>query len=61
MMMACIYRMVSERQHFTPDYYEELTDPHYQNPKVVLNDVKVFVYLEAQGYDTSLLVKCNDN
>ena len=29
--------------------------------KVVLNDESVFAYLEAQGYDTSLLVKCNDN
>ena len=61
MMMVCIYHMVSKKQHFNPADYEELMDPHYQNPKVVLNDANVFAYLKSQGYDTSLLVKCNDN
>lgn len=61
MMMVCIYHMVSEKQHFNPTDYEELMDPHFKNPKVLLNDANVFAYLEAQGYDTSLLVKCNDN
>lgn len=61
MMMVCIYHMVSEKQPFNPTDYEELMDPHYQNHKVVLNDTNVFAYLEAQGFDTSLLVKCNDN
>lgn len=61
MMMVCIYHIVSKRQHFNPADYEELMDPHYQSPKVVLNDANVFAYLEEQGYDTSLLVKCNDN
>lgn len=61
MMMVCIYNMVSKKQPFNPTDYEELMDPHYQNNKVVLNDANVFAYLEAQGFDTSLLVKCNDN
>lgn len=61
MMMVCIYHMISEKQPFNPTDYEELMDPHHQNPKVVLNDTNVFAYLEAQGFDTSLLVKCNDN
>lgn len=61
MMMVCIYHMISEKQLFNPTDYEELMDPHYQNPKVELNDTNVFAYLEAQGFDTSLLVKCNDN
>lgn len=61
MMMVCIYYIVSEKQYFNPTDYEELMDPHCQSPKVVLNDSNVFAYLEAQGYDTSLLVKCNDN
>lgn len=61
MMMVCIYHMVSEKQSFNPTDYTELMDPHYNQPKVTLNDSSVFAYLEAQGYDTSLLVKCNDN
>ena len=61
MMMVCIYHMISEKQPFNPTDYEELMEPHYQNPKVELNDANVFAYLEAQGFDTSLLVKCNDN
>ena len=61
MMMVCIYHMVSEKQPFNPTDYEELMDPHFNQPKVTLNDTNVFAYLESQGYDTSLLVKCNDN
>jgi transposase len=61
MMMVCIYHMISEKQPFNPTDYEELMDSHHQSPKVVLNDTNVFAYLEAQGFDTSLLVKCNDN
>jgi transposase len=61
MMMVCIYHMILSKQSFTPTDYEELMDPHYQEPKVILNNTNVFAYLEAQGYDTSLLVKCNDN
>ena len=61
MMMVCIYHMVSEKQPFNPTDYEELMDPHYNQPKVTLNDANVFEYLKSQGYDTSLLVKCNDN
>ena len=61
MMMVCIYHMVSEKHYFNPTDNEELMDPHYSTPKVTLNDENVFAYLEAQGYDLSLLVKCNDN
>lgn len=61
MIMVCIYHMVSEKQPFNPTDYEELMDPHYNQQRVVLNDSNVFAYLEAQGYDTSLLVRCSDN
>jgi transposase len=61
MMVVCIYHMVSEKQPFNPIDYTELMDPHFNQPKVILNDTNVFAYLESQGYDTSLLVKCNDN
>ena len=61
MMMVCIFHMVSEKQPFNPTDYEELMDPHYSQPKVTLNEANVFAYLESQGYDTSLLVKCSDN
>lgn len=61
MMMVCIYHMISEKQPFNPADNEELMDPHYKNAKVVLNNANVFAYLEVQGFDTSLLVKCNDN
>lgn len=61
MMMVCIYHMISEKQPFNPTDYEELMDPHYSTSKVTLNDENVFAYLEAKGYDLSLLVKCNDN
>lgn len=61
MMMVCIYHMISEKQPFTPTDYTELMDPHFNQPKVTLNDTNVFAYLESKGYDTSLLSKCNDN
>lgn len=61
MMMICIYHMISAKQPFNPTDYEELMDPHYSTSKATLNDENVFAYLEAQGYDLSLLVKRNDN
>jgi len=60
MMMVCIYYMVQETQPFNPVDYTELMDPHFNQQRVVLNDANVFAYLESQGYDPSLLVKCND-
>lgn len=60
MMMVCIYHMVQETQPFNPVDYAELMDPHINQQRVVLNDANVFAYLESQGYDPSLLVKCND-
>ena len=61
MMMVCIYHIISEKKPFSPTDYEELMNPKPFQNKVVLNDESVFAYLESQGYDTSLLVKCNDN
>lgn len=61
MMMVCLYHMVSEQKPFNPTDYTERTDPHFYQPKAVLNDENVFAYLEAQGYDTSLMTKRNDN
>ena len=59
MMMVSIYHMVKDKKPFSPCDYEELMDPHKHPQRVVLNDVNVFEYLRAQGYDTSSLVKCN--
>jgi len=61
MMMVSIYHIVSEKQPFNPTDYTELMDPHFNQPKVTLDEANAFAYLESQGYDTSLLVKCNDN
>lgn len=61
MMMVCIYHIISKKKSFNPSDYDELMNPKPFQNKVVLNDESVFAYLEAQGYDTSLLVKCNDN
>ena len=61
MMMVCIYHIVSEKKPFNPSDYVELMNPKPIQDKVILNDESVFAYLESQGYDTSLLVKCNDN
>ena len=61
MMMVCIYHIISEDKPFNPSDYDELTNPKPLQNKLVLNDESVFAYLESQGYDTSLLVKCNDN
>lgn len=61
MMMVSIYHMISEKKPFQPTDYEELMNPCTRDKHVVLNDSNVFAYLEAQGYDTSLLVKRNDD
>lgn len=61
MMMVCIYHMVSEKKSFTPVDYEELMGPHNRKERVVLNEYNVFAYLESLGYDSSKLVKHNDN
>ncbi len=61
MMMVCIYYMIKNKQGFNPIDYTELMDPHFNEPKVTLNDTNVFAYLESQGYDISTLVKRNDN
>ena len=61
MMMVCIYHMVSEKKPFTPTDYEELIDSQNHVERVVLNESNVFAYLESFGYDSSKLVKRNDN
>ena len=61
MMMVCIYHMVSEKKPFTPADYEELMDPQNHVERVVLNEDNVFAYLESLGYDSSKLVKRNNN
>lgn len=61
MMMVCIYHMVSEKKPFKPTGYEELVAPHNHTQRVVLNEDNVFAYLESLGYDSSKLVKRNNN
>lgn len=61
MMMVCIYHMVSEKEPFAPTDYEELMDPHNRTERVVLNEKNIFTYLEALGYDSTQLVKRNNN
>ena len=53
--------MVSEKKPFTPTDYEELIDSQNHVERVVLNESNVFAYLESLGYDSSKLVKRNDN
>lgn len=36
-------------------------DPQNHLERVVLNENNVFAYLETLGYDSSMLVKRNDN
>lgn len=61
MIMVCIYHMISEKKPFAPTDYEELMDSREQKKRVVLNEENALAFLAAQGYDTSQLVKCNDN
>ena len=61
MMIVCIYHMVSEEKPFTPIDYEELMSPKNHIERVILNENNIFAYLESLGYDSSKLVKRNDN
>lgn len=61
MMMVSIYHMISKKKSFEPTDYEELMDPHNYQQRVVLNESNLFAYLENLGYDSSTLVKRNDN
>ena len=61
MMMVCIYHMVSEKKPFSPTDYEELMDSRNHVKRVALNENNIFAYLETLGYDSSKLVKRNDN
>ena len=53
--------MISEKKPFSPTDYKELMDPQNQVERVVLTENNVFAYLESLGYDSSKLVKRNDN
>ena len=46
---------------FTTTDYKELMDPQNHVERVVLNESNALAFLAAQGYDTSKLIKCNDN
>ena len=59
MMMVCIYHMIIRQEAFNPGDFEEVMTPQEYRPK--LNEEIVFQFLQKQGYDTSVLVKCNDN
>ena len=61
MMIVCIYHIVSEEKPFNPIDYEELMSPKNHIERVILNENNVFAYLESLGYDSSKLVKRNDN
>ena len=61
MMVVSIYHMISEKKPFEPTDYEELMDPRNHQERVVLNESNIFAYLETLGYDSSTLVKRNDN
>ena len=60
MMIVCIYHMVSKKQSFNPTDNTELMDSYFNQPKIILNNANIFAYLDTRGYNTSLLVKCND-
>lgn len=61
MMMVSIYHMISDKKPFAPSDYEELMNPQNQVQRVVLNEHNIFAYLDTLGYDSSKLVKRNDN
>ena len=61
MMVICIYHMINDQKPFSPCDYEELMDHQTHPVRVELNGANVFDYLQTQGYDTSVLVKCNGN
>lgn len=52
---------VFEKKPFTPTDYEKLMDPQNHIERVILNKDHVFAYLESPGYDSSKLVKHNEN
>jgi hypothetical protein len=61
MMMVCLYHIVRDKKAFSPNDYDELVNPEEQPKKVVLNEAIVFEFLAQHGYDTTVLVKCNES
>lgn len=60
-IVACLYHIVSEKKTFYSTDYEKLMDPHSHVERVVLNKNIGFAYLKSFGYDSSKLVKLNNN
>ena len=55
-------KLIEILEDIQPDAdYEELMNPQNHVERVVLNENNVFAYLESLGYDSSKLVKRNDN
>jgi len=62
MMLVCIYHMISENEPFNPCDYEELNNPYYQQPKVILTLENALNFIAQQGIDISVLnLSCNEN
>lgn len=62
MMLVCIYHMLSNGESFNPCDYEELKNPHYQQPKVVLTLENALNFIAQQGIDISVLkLSCNES
>ena len=59
--MVCILPHGFRKEALYPTDYEELMNPQNHVERVVLNENNVFAYLESLGYDSSKLVKRNDN
>lgn len=59
--MACVYHIVPEKKPFPPTDYEKLMNPQNHVEHVALNENNAFAYFECLGYDSSKLVKRNDN
>ena len=62
MMLVCIYHMLSNGESFNPCDYQELMNPHYQQPKVVLTLENALNFIAQQGIDISVLgLSCNES
>ena len=62
MMLVCIYHMLSNGESFNPSDYEELMNPHYHQPKVVLTLENALNFIAQQGIAISILkLSCNES
>ncbi len=54
--------MLSNGESVNPSDYEELINPHYHQPKVVLTLENVLNFIARQGIDISVLKhSCNES